>query len=144
MNSFDMNNLTLFQDPSTYQFGFKDEEGNVVIDAVYDSCMEFSEGLAACSVNGKWGFIDERGKRVIAFDYFRVGSFKHGVAAINRNNSWGYINKEGKYVIKPVFSLANDFIKDRDGNINAIVAKPDGCEMREYVIDADGKVVDKL
>lgn len=144
MNSFDMNNLTLFQDPSTYQFGFKDAKGNVVIDAVYDSCMEFSEGLAACSVNGKWGFIDERGKMVIAFDYFRVGSFKHGVAAINRNNSWGYINKEGKYVIKPVFSLANDFIKDSNGNINAIVAKPDGCEMREYVIDADGKVVDKL
>lgn len=144
MNSFDMNNLTLFQDPSTYKFGFKDEEGIVVIDAVYDSCMEFSEELAACSVNGKWGFIDERGKMVIAFDYFRVGSFKHGVAAINRNNSWGYINKEGKYVIKPVFSLANDFIKDSNGNINAIVAKPDGCEMREYVIDADGKVVDKL
>ena len=43
-----------------------------------------------------------------------------------------------------MFSLANDFIKDKNGNIIAIVAKPDGCEMREYVIDADGNVVDKL
>ena len=139
-----MKNLTLFQNPTTYKFGFKDEKGNVVIDAVYDSCMEFSEGLAACSVDAKWGFIDESGKRVIAFDYFRVGSFRHGVAAINRNNSWGYIDRDGKYVIKPVYSLANDFRRDGDGNVNAIVAKPDGCEMREYVIDGDGKVIDKL
>ena len=114
-----MKNLTLFQNSTTYKFGFKDEKGNVVIDAVYDSCMEFSEGLAACSVDAKWGFIDESGKRVIAFDYFRVGSFRHGVAAINRNNSWGYIDRDGKYVIKPVYSLANDFRRDGDGNVNA-------------------------
>ena len=47
--------------------GFIDGCGRVVIEPVYDSALEFSEGLARVEKNGKFGFIDKSGKVVINF-----------------------------------------------------------------------------
>ncbi len=47
--------------------GFIDGCGRVVIKPIYDSALEFSEGLARVEKNGKFGFIDKSGKVVIDF-----------------------------------------------------------------------------
>lgn len=47
--------------------GFIDGCGRVIIEPVYDSALEFSEGLARVEKNGKFGFIDKSGKVVIDF-----------------------------------------------------------------------------
>ena len=47
--------------------GFIDGCGRVVIEPVYDSALEFSEGLARVKKDGKFGFIDKSGKVVIDF-----------------------------------------------------------------------------
>ncbi|MBO4698344.1 WG repeat-containing protein [bacterium] len=47
--------------------GFIDGCGRVVIEPVYDSALEFSEGLARVGKEGKFGFIDKSGKVVIDF-----------------------------------------------------------------------------
>ncbi len=48
-------------------------------------------------------------------------------------------------MIKFVFSLANYFRSDVDDYVNPIHStKSDLCEIEEYVIDANGRVVDKL
>ena len=44
-------------------------DGQPITDFLYDGAEEFSEGLAACSIDGKWGYIDENGNPVTEFIY---------------------------------------------------------------------------
>lgn len=77
---------------------------------------DFSEGLAAVAVNGKWGFIDKTGKLVIAPQFQRTYFFSEGLArvTVNQGTGWsgGFIDKTGKVVIGPQlpwFWAANKF-----------------------------------
>lgn len=44
-------------------------DGQPITDFLYDGAEDFSEGLAACSIDGKWGYIDETGTPVTEFIY---------------------------------------------------------------------------
>ena len=44
-------------------------DGQPITDFLYDGAEDFSEGLAACSIDGKWGYIDENGDPVTEFVY---------------------------------------------------------------------------
>ena len=61
--------------------GFIDGCGNVVIKPIYDSALEFSEGLARVEKDGKYGYIDKSGKVVIDFYLDYAGFFYNGLAA---------------------------------------------------------------
>lgn len=65
-------NLIRFRDQTTKKWGYKDENGNIVIPAKYDEAWSFSEGLAHVKINGKWGFIDKTDKLVIPAKYDKV------------------------------------------------------------------------
>ena len=84
-----------------------------VVPCQYDQVMDFSEGLAAVCVNGKWGFIDKTGKVVIPCIYDGVKSFSEGLAAVSvgigGNGKWGYIDREGKEVIPFTYNEASSF-----------------------------------
>ncbi len=51
----------------------------------------FSEGLAAVEINGKWGFVDKTGKLVIPAIFESCGNFHEGLAWVRVNNLYGYI-----------------------------------------------------
>ncbi|MBO4699863.1 WG repeat-containing protein [bacterium] len=74
--------------------GFIDGCGRVVIEPVYDSALEFSEGLARVEKNGKFGFIDKSGKVVIDF-YLDFACFFHEGKALAEIHG----NKEEKFYI---------------------------------------------
>lgn len=79
--------------------GFIDGCGRVVIKPIYDSALEFSEGLARVEKNGKFGFIDKSGKVVIDFYLDFAWFFHEGkvLAEIHGDNKEKfYINKENK------------------------------------------------
>ena len=75
-------------------FGFKDENGNIVIEPKYVSCIWFSYGLCPVAIHAgdyedasnpyadlRWGYIDETGATVIPFRYREAGVFnKYGIA----------------------------------------------------------------
>lgn len=63
----------------------------VVIPAKYYLAENFSEGLAAVKINGKWGFIDKTGKMVIPATFSGAKDFSEGLAAVEINGKWGYI-----------------------------------------------------
>ena len=79
--------------------GFIDGCGRVVIEPVYDSALEFSEGLARVEKNGKFGFIDKSGKVVIDF-YLDFAWFFHEGSALaeihGEKEEKFYIDKENK------------------------------------------------
>jgi hypothetical protein len=109
-----MNNsgLTVFNSGSG-KFGFRNRNGEVIIEPVYDRVENFAEGLAAvnigyeeayddrgsgsyCVNRGKWGFINEKGEVVIPLTYHSVTLFSEGLAAVDNRS---YIDKTGKVVI---------------------------------------------
>ncbi len=66
------------------KFGYKDQDGNVVIKAQYFEATDFSEGLA-CVKKGKssaWGYIDTTGKMVIPASFKQAQPFHEGLAAV--------------------------------------------------------------
>ena len=79
--------------------GFIDGCGRVVVKPVYDSALEFSEGLARVEKNGKFGFIDKSGKVVIDF-YLDFAWFFHEGSALaeihGEKEEKFYIDKENK------------------------------------------------
>ena len=64
--------------------GFVDRQGHVVIEPVYNSADDFSEGLAAVSQpgTGVYGYIDACGRVVIPFQFEQAREFHDGLAAV--------------------------------------------------------------
>ena len=140
--------LKAFSDKPLNRFGkwgFKDQNGKVIVAPKYNSFHQFREGLAAISIGGsydeefdmvlgsKYGFIDNTGKEVIALKYESInGGFYEGLAAVKLDGKWGYIDKAGKVIIHFQYSEAFIFI-----NGKAKVRK----EGKEFFIDKTGKEV---
>ena len=89
----------------------KYKTGEVVIPFKYDNALNFSEGLAAVELNGKWGFINKSGKVVIPFKYDYAWSFSEGLSAVALNGKWGFINKSGKEVTPIKYDYVENFSK---------------------------------
>ena len=83
--------------------------GKVVISFKYDDVWDFSEGLVAVELNGKWGFIDKSGNEVVPLKYDWAGSFSEGLAPVGLSGMWGYINKSGKLVLPLKYDWAGSF-----------------------------------
>ena len=87
------------------KWGFVDQNGKTAIPFIYDGARNFSDEMAAVSLNCKWnsfwgvygkyGFIDKSGKEVISCIYDHVYDFKEGLALVKLKGKQGYINKEG-------------------------------------------------
>ena len=88
------------------KWGLLDKFGKVFVKAKYDEVSDFSEGLAAVSVDGKFGFIDSSGEWVVTPDYDEVKQFTEGLATVRVKDSWGVINHNGKFVIDPADGVA--------------------------------------
>lgn len=91
------------------RIGFKNDWGNVVIPAKYESGGNFAEGLAAVELNGKWGFVNDSGQTKIPFKFSNAGCFSEGLAAVKLNGKWGFVNRSGHLVIPCRYDWVNDF-----------------------------------
>lgn len=81
------------------KYGFVDENGNVVIDYIFDFANSFSEGFAAVRQDYSWGFIDAQGNTVIPFTYDGAWDFVDGLAPVYKDGLWGFIDKNEKIII---------------------------------------------
>ena len=52
------------------KWGFKDKQGNIVVNAKYDIVTELNEyGFAGVYQEGKWGVIDNKGNEIVVPTY---------------------------------------------------------------------------
>jgi hypothetical protein len=79
--------------------GFVDKNDKIIIPFKYENASDFSEGLAAVQLNGKYGCINKSGVVAIPFKYDIIFDFSNGMASVKLNGKYGFINAVGEVVI---------------------------------------------
>ncbi len=82
-------------------YGFRRGNGEMDIDARFESAWYFSGGLARVRVDGLWGYINREGTMVIEPKFDRAWDFRDGLAMVEVDGGIGYINRSGEYVWEP-------------------------------------------
>ncbi len=131
--------IKYFQVIKNGKTGFRDLDGNIVIEPKFDNAEMFSEGYSSVQVGKKYGLIDETGKFVLPLQSYEfLGSVHNGLASFRTNDIVGFINIKGQEIIKPQFDWVGDFseglcvVRNDNGKI--------GSGKYGY-IDTTGKVV---
>jgi hypothetical protein len=91
---------------------YVDKAGQEIIPARFERAMQFSEGLAAVRLDGRFGFIDRSGAVVIEPRFDLAGDFYHGLAEILVGNNTGVIDRSGRVLVPPQFKRAIPLTKD--------------------------------
>lgn len=88
-----------------------DASGKMVTQTIYDGMGnygQFSEGLAAVTINKKSGYIDTTGKIIIPLKYAECNKFSFGTATVWMGDFCGLIDKKGKLLIPIKYSYIED------------------------------------
>lgn len=117
------------------KMGFIDGCGRVIIEPVYDSALEFSEGFARVGKNGKFGFIDKAGNVIIDFYLDFAWFFSEGLAVAEINSS----DKKAFYVDK----LNNQYFENRFNQGSSFSEGFAFAENGTVLIDKKGKIIEK-
>lgn len=74
------------------KWGYVDEKGNVIIEAIYEEARSFSNGLAGVCENGLWNFINAKGETVIDSGFGNVIDFgSTGKCFVESKGYWSSI-----------------------------------------------------
>ncbi|HEX8117703.1 MAG TPA: WG repeat-containing protein, partial [Pyrinomonadaceae bacterium] len=108
--------------PDSKKFGYIDKTGQFRIQPEFGGALEFSDGLAPVSTNGRWGYIDREGRFVIAPQFAVAMTFSEGLAPVSTCTGvlypshehtgkcgYGYIDKIGRFVIDQRFEDGGPF-----------------------------------
>ena len=84
------------------KWGYKDQNGKVIIAPKYDLVYDFSDGMAVVrsSETRLYGYINKTGKEVLSPKYLDAKAFSDGVASVFvlETGQWIYIDKTGKQI----------------------------------------------
>ncbi|MBL4632890.1 MAG: WG repeat-containing protein [Kofleriaceae bacterium] len=104
-HAFSENKARVLSANSNDHWIYIDTEGKQVGSVSFSECEDFSNGMAAVQIAGKWGYIDDSGVLTIAALYSRAGSFSSGTALViraerdgNGNQREGRIDKMGHWI----------------------------------------------
>ncbi|MFC4101792.1 WG repeat-containing protein [Paenibacillus xanthanilyticus] len=121
--------------------GLIDTSGRFVVQPIYDSIGEFSEGHAVVIDKEGFKLIDAEGRIVTKRAYSFLGNLHNNRAVFyvqntDGNSLYGYIDGEGSEVIPARFQEADDFernralIKTKEGEYAVI--RPDGTQVAVF------------
>ncbi|SHJ63518.1 WG containing repeat-containing protein [Arenibacter nanhaiticus] len=79
-------------------YGFVNEEGEIIIDTKYEFADVFNEDLALVRSDRLFGYIDRNGDNIIAFQYNLAEPFNNGIAKVAIDNEFFNIDKKGNKV----------------------------------------------
>jgi hypothetical protein len=97
---------------SKKKYGFIDTTGKIVIQPIFDSVGDFSEGLIPVRIEKEWGFINKKGEIVIKPKFKDIGVFINGLSLGEigeKEPIFGFIDKTGEWVIPPKYFYAEPF-----------------------------------
>jgi hypothetical protein len=95
---------------SEKKYGFIDSfDNNIKIYPIWDNVRNFSNGLAAVSLNNYWGFIDKIGNVIIPFIYEDVKDFHDGLTGVKSNGLWYVIDKNHEFINNESYSNVGEY-----------------------------------
>ncbi|MFT7612370.1 MAG: hypothetical protein ACI9J3_001329 [Parvicellaceae bacterium] len=88
-----------------YRYGGINEEGNMVIPAVWDKLRDFKSGVAFARKPGEklYFLIGRNGLPVKMEQYEKPGYFFEGVAKFKKESKYGFIDSTGSVVVEPKY-----------------------------------------
>ena len=102
------NSIKFFQKDG--KWGYIDDQGNIVIEAIYDQAFPtFVNGRATVRQNGLWGMIDANQDIIVPFQYDRLGNLIEDRVLFQKNDKYGFFDSNGNSVIPAHFDGARDF-----------------------------------
>ncbi|MGF6991171.1 DNA-binding transcriptional regulator/RsmH inhibitor MraZ [Lachnospiraceae bacterium PF1-21] len=92
------------------QWGFIDEEGQVIVPPIYATHADFQEGLAFVGDGKKDGkYIDINGNTVFTINASQGFLFHNGLAVFEVNGLRGVIDRQGNIVLVPTYQKMSDY-----------------------------------
>ena len=88
------------------KYGFLNNNGDIIIDSIYEEVEGFGEGIAAVKSNGLWGGINSKGEKVIEFKFDNSFQFREGLSRIKGKGGYGFIDTKGELVIPHQYTFA--------------------------------------
>ncbi len=89
--------------------GYEDEDGNVVIEAQFDSADLFEEGVAVVKIGEKRGMINARGEYILKPEYDYIYGVTEGLILVEKNDLSGFVSSDGTFVIPLMYDYASEF-----------------------------------
>lgn len=94
--------------------GYRNLEGQTVIEPRFREAHTFEEGLAAAKVFSKYGYIDKSGQYVIQPQFDKAANFENGIARVaQRTDDWdwkyGLIDKSGDWILPYTYDEIDEF-----------------------------------
>ncbi len=93
----------------------------------FSSGMNFSEGMAVVTRDGRYGYINEKGEVVIDLKYDSALNFSEGAASVEINKKYGLINTKGEIIIEPQFEwiggFSEGFASFKAGNLYGFIGR---------------------
>jgi hypothetical protein len=128
------------QNPIKFQgedqkFGFKDQNGKVVVSIIYDEVEDFENNRAIVKSFGKKGVINLEGDILIPLEFDEVEAFKNNLAIVSSNNRFGVLDIDGN----PILPVKYELINIRQ---NSILAFNDIADRDWLLFDLKGKKID--
>ncbi|KAA3650637.1 MAG: WG repeat-containing protein [Bacteroidetes bacterium] len=81
------------------QWGYMDQEANIMIEYLYDFAEPFKEGLALVMLDKKIGFVNKSGQIAVPLEYDDAESFQNGIAITSKNGKYGIIDKTNRVIV---------------------------------------------
>jgi len=149
-SAFAQNYVILVRPAGVNEWGYADLKGDLVIDAKYKKCVEFSEDGFAAIYDVKlkqFNFINLKGEKleteVTGFKLmeifgFGMKGFNNGFAPVKVGDKWGFLNTAGKLAIPATYDKVTVFNSgyasvQRDGKF--LVVDINGAEFSVDVPD---------
>jgi hypothetical protein len=101
--------IKYFQVKKNGKTGFRDLDGKIVIEPIYDTAEMFSEGFSTVQVAEKWGLINESGNYIIEPKFEYLGSVHNGLVSYRANDKYGFVDISGQEKVKPQFDWVDEF-----------------------------------
>lgn len=109
------------------KWGYMNEEGKLVIEAVYDNGMDFNGGYASVTKGKQFLVINIRGEETVVEGAIDVKEFSEGLAPARKSDKkFGFVDTEGKWAVPAKFETVGYFsdglawAKTADGKLGYI------------------------
>jgi hypothetical protein len=95
---------------SRNKYGYKDLNGKILIQPVYDEVNEFQYNLASVRLNNKVALVNKKGEIVIPFGkYDIIYYYREGMLQVRKDGKFGFLNMKGQEIIPCRFEEADYF-----------------------------------